>query len=229
MNFLLYEGIRQYGVLSVEIEPEDISYFFVIALLFGTALRFFEMGRKESIARLKLKEKNKVLNLVATYDELTGIYNRRGLFEHLFEFNRKYQGKQAYLLIGDLDHLKQINDNYGHVEGDCAIRTAAGILKEALQGVGDIGRFGGDEFVSVFLAGDGNERERFVNAISEKCEEYNRNGGKPYYVSISIGIERFTCGEDVDLVEMLSHADKYLYEAKKSRRESVVKEENPPA
>ncbi len=229
MNFLLYEGIRQYGVLSVEIEPEDISYFFVIALLFGTALRFFEMGRKERIARLKLKEKNKVLNLVATYDELTGIYNRRGLFEHLFEFNRKYQGKQAYLLIGDLDHLKQINDNYGHVEGDCAIRTVAGILKEALQGVGDIGRFGGDEFVSVFLAGDGNERERFVNAISEKCEEYNRNGGKPYYVSISIGIERFTCGEDVDLVEMLSHADKYLYEAKKSRRESVVKEENPPA
>ena len=132
-------------------------------------------------------------------------------------------------MIGDLDHLKQINDNYGHVEGDCAIRTAAGILKEALQGVGEIGRFGGDEFVSVFLAGGGNERERFVKTISERCETYNRNGGKPYYVSISIGIERFTCGEDVDIREMLSHADKYLYEAKKNRRKSVVKEENAPA
>lgn len=110
MNFLLYEGVRQYGVLSVEIEPEDISHFFVLALLFGTALRFFEMGQKEYLARKRLKEKNEVLSLVASYDELTGIYNRRGLLERLVWFNHQYRGKRAYFFIGDLDHLKQIND-----------------------------------------------------------------------------------------------------------------------
>lgn len=225
MNFLLFEGVRQYGVLSVEIEPEDISHFFVLALLFGTALRFFEMGQKEYLARRKLKEKNEVLNLVASYDELTGIYNRRGLLEKLVQFNHQYQGRRAYLFIGDLDHLKQINDNYGHVEGDCAIRTVAGILKEELNGRGDIGRFGGDEFLAVFLEQTGNEKEQFMGAIRERCEEYNRNAGKPYYVNISLGMTEFICGEDMDIKETLKRADKLLYQAKRERRQSVKKED----
>ena len=227
MNFLLFEGIRQYGILSVEIEPEAISHFFVLALLFGTAMRFFEMGQKESLVRRKLKEKNEVLSLVASYDELTGIYNRRGLLEKIIQFNHQYQGRRAYLFLGDLDHLKQINDNYGHVEGDYAICTVAGILKEELSGKGDIGRFGGDEFLAVFLADTGNEKEEYVRAIRERCEEFNRNAGKPYYVNISLGVTEFICGEDMDMKETLKKADKLLYQAKKERRQSVKKEDAP--
>lgn len=227
MNFLLFEGVRQYGVLSVEIEPEAISHFFVLALLFGTALRFFEMGQKEYFARRKLKEKNEVLNLVASYDELTGICNRRGLLEKLVQFNHQYQGRQAYLFIGDLDHLKQINDNYGHIEGDCAIRTVAGILKEELKGRGEIGRFGGDEFLAVFLKDTGNEKEQYVRSIRERCEEFNCNAGKPYYVNISLGVTEFICGDDMDIKETLKRADKFLYQAKKERRRSVKKEDAP--
>lgn len=227
MNFLLFEGVRQYGILSVEVEPEAISHFFVLALLFGTVLRFFEMGQKESLARRKLKEKNEVLSLVASYDELTGIYNRRGLLEKIIQFNHQYQGRRAYLFIGDLDHLKQINDNYGHVEGDYAIRTVAGFLKEELNGRGDIGRFGGDEFLAVFPADTGDEKEQYVRAIRERCEEFNRNAGKPYYVNISLGVTEFICGEDMDMKETLKKADKLLYQAKKKRRQSVKKEDAP--
>lgn len=226
MNFLLYEGVRQYGVLSAEIEPEAISYFFVMALLFGTTLRFLEVGQKERASRRKLKEQNEMLSVVASFDELTGINNRRGLMEELIQFHHKHRGHRAYFLIGDLDHLKQINDTYGHVEGDCAIRTVAGILKEGLDKGGILGRFGGDEFVAIFLQEDGNEKERYISKILAGCREYNENAGKPYYVDISVGVTEFVCGERTDIKEMLQQADESLYRAKKHRRKSVRKEGN---
>lgn len=224
MNFLLFEGARQYGILSVEIKPEAISYFYMIALQFGTSLRFFEMSQKERAIKKKLKEKNELLSFIAAYDSLTGIYNRRGIMENLVEFNRIHQGEQAYLLIGDLDHLKQINDIYGHLEGDCAIRTVAGILKEVLGEYGDIGRIGGDEFVAVFLTRFKVNKDIFIRKIYEKCEEYNKASEKPYYVNISLGAVEFICCEEIDIKEMIKHADECLYQAKRERRKSIRKD-----
>ena len=225
MNFLLFEGMRQYGIMSLEIDPDAISYFYLLSLQFGTSLRFFEMSRREIESRQKLKEKNEVLGVIASYDELTGIYNRRGIMENLVEFNHAHAGERAYLLIGDLDHLKQINDIYGHTEGDCAIRTCAGILKEVLGEYGDIGRFGGDEFIAVFLDKEELNRDIFIQTIHGKCEIYNENSGKPYYVNLSMGAVEFVCGEKNDFKEMLRHADAFLYQAKQSRRKSICKDE----
>lgn len=223
MNFLLFEGIRQYGILAVEIKPEAIPYFYMIALQFGTSLRYFEMSQKERAIKKKLKEKNELLSFIAAYDSLTGIYNRRGIMESLVEFNRLHQGEQAYLLIGDLDHLKQINDIYGHLEGDCAIRTIAGILKDVLGEYGDIGRIGGDEFVAIFLTCFKVNKDIFIRKIYERCEEYNQTSNKPYYVNISLGAVEFVCGEDIDFKEMIKHADDCLYQAKRERRKSIHK------
>ncbi len=224
MNFLLFEGTRQYGILAVEIKPQAIPNFYMIALQFGTSLRFLELSQKERSVKRRLKEKNEVLSFVAAYDELTGIYNRRGIMENLVEFNRLHRGEQAYLLIGDLDYLKEINDLYGHMEGDCAIRTVAGILKEVLSEYGDIGRIGGDEFIAVFLMNFEVGKEEFIRRIHKKCEEYNRNSGKPYYVNVSLGAVEFICGEKVEFKEMLKHADEFLYQAKRGRRKSIHKD-----
>lgn len=224
MNFLLFEGIRQYGILSLEIEPGTISNFFMLALLFGTSLRFFEMSKKERSIQQKLKEQNEILSFVAVYDELTGIYNRRGIMETLVSYNKEHDGECACLMIGDLDHLKQINDKYGHVEGDCAIRTAAGILKNVFSSSGKVGRFGGDEFVTILSAGGGDEKEKYIRQVRELCGEYNETAGKPYYLNVSLGATEFICGGDIDFQEMLRHADEFLYEAKKKRRSSVDKE-----
>lgn len=223
MNFLLFEGARQYGILTVEIEPEAIPYFYLMSLQLGTSLRFYEMSRKERIAKRNLKEKNKVLSLIAGYDELTGIYNRRGIMENAMEFNRVYHGKQAYFMIGDLDHLKQINDLYGHPEGDNTIRVVANILKEILGSYGDVGRIGGDEFVAIVSKDCKIDKEALVEKIYKRCEEYNLGSGKPYYVNLSIGMAEFTCGEQFDFKEMIKSADEFLYQAKRERRKSVDK------
>ena len=58
--------------------------------------------------------------------------------ESLVRFNQDNLGKKACLMIADLDHLKEINDNFGHAEGDCAILTAAGIVKEVFGQYGDV-------------------------------------------------------------------------------------------
>lgn len=223
MDFLLFEGTRQYGILSVEIEPEAIPYFYMLSMQLGTSLRFFELSQRERATNQKLKDKNEVLSFVAIYDELTGIYNRRGILEQIIQFNRRHKGKKAYLLFGDLDHLKEINDTFGHSEGDCAIRTVAGIMKDALGNYGDIGRFGGDEFVGIFLT-DTLKTSDYVDQIHDACEEYNDKAGKPYYVNISLGTAEFVCGDNADFKAMLQHADRFLYEEKKNRRATIKKQ-----
>lgn len=222
-NFLLFEGEKQYGIMTLEIRPEDIALFYMIALQIGTSIRFLEMTQKQNAYRQKLKEKNEVLNFIAIYDELTGVYNRRGIMEELVQFNRLHRGQQAYLVFSDLDHLKEINDTYGHAEGDCAIRTTTGILKNITGKHGSIGRIGGDEFVSIFLADEKHDKDQYVQDIKQQCELYNTNSDKPYYVNISVGMVEFTCSEKVEFKDMLKRADDYLYQAKKVRREDINK------
>lgn len=223
MNFLLFEGAKQYGFLTLEIKPEDIALFYMITLQLGTSIRFLEMTQKQKAYRQRLKEKNELLNFIAVYDQLTGIYNRRGIMESLVKFNNLHRGKNAYILVGDLDHLKEINDTFGHGEGDCAIRTTAGILKEVVGKTGEIGRIGGDEFVSIFLLRKNMEKDKYIEYIYKECEIYNKQSNKPYYVNISLGVVDFECGEHVDFKVLLKKADEKLYIAKKHRRSSIKK------
>lgn len=226
ISFLLIDGKRQYGLLMLEIEPEEISFYYILALQLGTSLRFLEANIKQKKYRDRLREKNEVLNFIAIYDELTGIYNRRGLMESLVRFNQDNLGKKACLMIADLDHLKEINDNFGHAEGDCAIRTAAGIVKEVFGQHGDVGRFGGDEFAGIVRYSEMEEKEQLIYNIHQKCEQYNEHSMKPYYVGISVGVVEFVCEKKIDFIEMFKHADEYLYEEKKKRRKTVCRNVN---
>ena len=226
ISFLLIDGKRQYGLLMLEIEPEEISFYYILALQLGTSLRFLEANIKQKKYHDRLREKNEVLNFIAIYDELTGIYNRRGLMESLVRFNQDNLGKKACLMIADLDHLKEINDNFGHAEGDCAIRTAAGIVKEVFGQYGDVGRFGGDEFAGIVRYSEMEEKEQLIYNIHQKCEQYNEHSMKPYYVGISVGVVEFVCEKKIDFIDMFKNADEYLYEEKKKRRKTVCRNVN---
>lgn len=76
--------------------------------------------------------------------------NRRGLMEKAVQMNRKNDGKEMLILFADLDHLKEINDSFGHIEGDFAIKKCAETLKSVVGENGIIGRIGGDEFCACF-------------------------------------------------------------------------------
>ncbi len=128
------------------------------------------------------------------------------------------------MIFGDLDHLKEINDCFGHAAGDFAIRGVANQLREILPPDAITARIGGDEFISLVFS----EKENFKNAAMEDLqtvsERFNRSSKKPYYVEISIGIYEFFCTPQTDLNELIQKSDELLYQAKAKRRKSVKKE-----
>ena len=87
-----------------------------------------------------------------------------------------------------------------------------------------IARLGGDEFVGMFIV-DGNDfGEVFTNRIRQAFDDYNQNSTRPYYVEASMGIAYFTCEHNLEISRIVNEADRYLYEEKKKKRTSVLKQ-----
>lgn len=227
-SFTLFAEQTQYGLIICEIEPEDIPEGYINSLQIGTAIRFLEITKQEKKARLQLREtlkiiqeKNDVLNFISEYDELTGLLNRRGFVEKARDFIKRHNGEKAFFAFMDLDHLKQINDTFGHSEGDYAIRTVAEIIQEEVGEHGVVGRIGGDEFVAVTLSGDPESSIRFRKNLKKAYRDINGISKKPYYVEFSVGVKQFMCVDDLELFDILKEADVFLYEDKKLRRASI--------
>ena len=231
ITFTLFVDETQFGVMICEISDDEMGDFYGISLQIGTALAFLKISMKEADAKRQLyttmktlEDKNEILNFVSTNDELTGIYNRRGFMEHAMELARTNAGKEAYMIFADLDHLKEINDCFGHAEGDFAISHAAKILSAAMGDKGYCGRIGGDEFVAMILAEHVKAEESIKEEFKKAIDGLNETSGKPYYVEFSVGIIKFMCETDSELSSIIKGADDVLYVAKKNRRKSIKRE-----
>lgn len=230
LSFILFSEEKQYGLLMCESDYQEIPALYVTSLQIGNILRFLEMRKKEKkiqkelAAKVKIiEEKNEVLNFISEYDQLTGILNRRGFGENALRLNKRNKDKKAYFIFADLDHLKEINDCFGHSEGDYAISQVALLLKDSLGAEGAAGRLGGDEFVAMVVSDEKDFVNRYKQRMKQLMASLNENSGKPYYVEFSLGMIEFVCSESFDLSHMLKEADAALYDAKKERRNSIKK------
>ena len=224
-SFLIFDGERQYGILVVEIDASEIPYFYLASLHFGTAFHFHEINNHVIAERTTLIQQNAKLNYSANSDALTGLLNRRGVENLIMSVIHENDGKRACLMIGDLDHLKEINDTFGHGEGDFAIKASSEVLRRVIGDHAPLGRIGGDEFLGLFLI-DGDEDQEVGRRLADvklSGDLFNAISGKPYFLGISMGTYCFNCGPDVSLDALIKEADKSLYEAKKKRRESVAR------
>lgn len=226
-HFLLFDGQRNYGIMGVEIKPDQISDFYMIATQLGISLHFLELTTKQAEYLEKLAEQNAILNFTASSDELTGLLNRRGIFEYTLKYlNSKTDNKMLAMLI-DLDHLKEINDSFGHSAGDFALRTIASVLREVFRDEkAAIGRYGGDEFLAIVDVGKNDPEEvriRISKEIKERFRAFNETCDKPYYVEASVGGAAWSCDEKIDFSGLISRVDLKLYDSKKYRRKSVRK------
>ncbi len=164
-----------------------------------------------------------VQNLSVT-DPLTGVYNRRGLFQkcsEVIEQNRR-DNLPVTLVVFDLDNFKDFNDSYGHAIGDLILSTIARRISNRLRGSDVLGRYGGDEFV-LLLSGisDANIKpllERLRQSIS--LEPINI-GSEMLFITISMGVSSNTTS-GYDLSNLLRHADHALYRVKKSGRNRAL-------
>ncbi len=166
---------------------------------------------------------NRLLSQIAITDSLTQLANRRHFDEIFYKevkrFTRKKYSSLSLLLI-DIDHFKQLNDRYGHLAGDIALRDLAKILKEGTRETDTVARYGGEEFVIIMpdtrLEGAVHKAETLRRRV-ESTAFTGRNG--PLHVTISIGVAACSRGNPHELIHA---ADRALYQAKNTGRNKVV-------
>ena len=214
--FLLFYENTQYGIMWVEIEPEDIEFYYTLSMEIGTALRNLSLSMAQ-------QQYQNMLQNVARHDNLTGLYNRFGFMNAASDYGKEHLDQTMVTMMADLDHLKQINDGFGHMEGDFAIRKCAEILREAIGEKGLLGRTGGDEFMGMFSIKNEKELEKIKKKIKKISDDFNKVSDKPYYVELSIGCVTYKYEDTDNFNDLIRQADESLYEAKKVRRQSVVK------
>ncbi len=165
------------------------------------------------------KIEDEILTLSIT-DHLTGLYNRRG-FLSLAEqqFKLADRNKSAILLFfADLDGLKDINDRLGHEEGDRALIEAASVFKETFRTSDIIARLGGDEFAALAIDIKEENSEIFTSRLKYLTDRQNKLEGRKYKLSISIGSSYHDPEHPLSMDELISQADKLMYEQKKTKR-----------
>ncbi len=228
----LFTNNIQYGLFVGEIDIQHFGNIYPNNLQLSTSLNFISLMKQQlstqkklAISASELNEKNKLLNKLSVTDSLTGINNRRGFLDNVrHQVNSQYnEGKRAMFVFADMDNLKQVNDIYGHQNGDFAIKSISDILTNCFSEEDIIGRIGGDEFVAFAFLDDAQKPTAIRKNIARLSEELNNSCGKPYYIDISLGISTFTCAPSLNIEEVLHYADEALYENKKNKRKSVIK------
>ena len=229
MCFSIFSGDVQYGVFMCETNIAKSSLMHIIGLQLGILINFLELKQKERIVGSELeniRERNEILNFLSEYDSHCAILNRRGFIERAIRLNRENAGKRAICVFMDLDHLKEINDTFGHSHGDMALVALSDLLKQTVRSYDLVARIGGDEFIGMFLIDTPAYDEIFRRRIQKAFAEYNQASKLPYYVEASVGIAHFTCNQGLEISRIVNDADRYLYEEKKYKRKSALKMEN---
>lgn len=161
------------------------------------------------------------------FDGLTGLYNRLMFVtivqKEIQKVKRSHQ--HLFLVILDIDDFKPINDTFGHLVGDEAIKTTAQTLKQLLRSSDTIGRFGGDEFVLCIVDDDKNAASHIVNRI---LEEFNQktipvarnNETQTLQINLSIGYTAYK--NDDEFKTMLQRADQALYISKEAGKNTAT-------
>jgi len=167
------------------------------------------------------------LRQLSTEDSLTNVYNRR-YFDDVFEqeWRRMMRVQHSLgLLMIDVDHFKHFNDTYGHVGGDACLRQVAAELKNQMRRAGDIiARYGGEEFAVILPETDLETAEALGKTLRESIENLRLEHvgmGDEKVVTVSVGVATLIPTASQTSLKLITYADKALYAAKASGRNSV--------
>lgn len=233
----LNDLIKRYNTIMfcpLHFQEQVIGYYAAVAddLLVNPGSFYYVQRLVESINQVLenfrieylLRRANNELSLTHSIDPLTGIYNRRGYFERISELMHGSKECNVILVSCDMDRLKEINDTYGHSEGDIAISAVANAIKAGCGKDGICARFGGDEFILTVPYNADKQRElsRLIGEIQMEIDKFNRSAGKPYEVSISVGgsYGTVTCIDDIN--ELMRNTDHLMYEQKRLKKAMLV-------
>jgi len=169
-------------------------------------------------------ERQTVLQRLSHRDDLTGLHNRRGFMiqaEQVVRVARR-QRVPFLLVFMDLDQLKEINDTFGHAEGNRALVEAADVLRRCFRQSDLIARFGGDEFTALALTNNEADDVIVRARLEEALRTINDKPDRDYPLAFSIGILTCDPATDVEIDELLHRADQLMYREKRLKVEGTA-------
>lgn len=222
----IFSGEDVYGVLMCEAGTESFRNIDPVSVHISTAIKSMVLLEQQDKIQArfeetmaKLTENNDLLQVMSRTDQLTGLFNRWGFLNEVNSvMTGSAAGETCVFMYADMDGLKNINDTYGHDDGDLALKAISEILREAFEDKAVISRFGGDEFVVFAKVRDEAEKDYYIRRIDEETEELNRNLGKPYRVEMSVGYCLADCSGETDVYQALASADRMLYHEKREKK-----------
>ncbi len=199
----------------------SLAHFF----LWGIGLGAIGLVTRRLWAQTKKREEaEEAVRVLSVTDELTGLHNRRG-FLSLAEQQLKVAARNRrgmLLYFADLDGLKWINDTLGHEEGDKALMEAAAVLRETFRTSDILARLGGDEYAALALDAAKEHSSIFAARLQSLVDEKNREAGRKYRLSISVGGAYYDPEKPCSLDELISTADKRMYENKQDKKRRLA-------
>ena len=166
-----------------------------------------------------LEKKSETFKKIASTDPLTGLYNRTKFVElYRSEYTVMMQRSNTMsLMMIDLDHFKEVNDNYGHNTGDKVLKEISTLFLGILRNVDVLCRWGGEEFVALLPTANLEQTAKIAEKIRHEVDSHKSN--ETPHVTASFGITEIRKGDTLD--EAINRADKALYDAKDAGRNCV--------
>jgi diguanylate cyclase (GGDEF)-like protein/PAS domain S-box-containing protein len=165
------------------------------------------------------------LERLAHTDMLTGVTNRRYFFELAetqFTLAQRHNRSLAIMMI-DVDHFKQINDQYGHLAGDLVLQKVAGECQRHLRRTDVFARYGGEEFICLLPEQNQAGARKLAERIRQMVEQTQADfDGNPISITASIGLAVFQNKTDLTLERLIDRADQALYQSKSGGRNKVT-------
>ena len=225
---LIVQGKLQYAPLlkADPVTKDLVSVYWVNSMIaFATPFLAMVFGFTYVLLR-RWQIREKQIRALAVTDPLTGLDNRRALFDQFsYELARsRRSGNPVSVCVMDLDHFKQINDRYGHAIGDKVLLMVARVLRDCLRETDRIGRIGGEEFMLLMPETD----QQGAAKVIERCRQrlcgtpVVVEGEAPFHVSASFGVTCSGTGDTLGEEQLFTRADQALYQAKEAGRNRMA-------
>ncbi|SCX08353.1 diguanylate cyclase (GGDEF) domain-containing protein [Lachnospiraceae bacterium YSD2013] len=223
------DKLRNFFYVAIHSDEVLYGYFIienVIARIEDFTLEVYRRSFRDSLDKfrqnMRLEYLNQKLMELYTRDSLTGLYNRFGYETLAIPMFKEAHAKNKSLAVVfvDINRMKHINDNFGHLQGDLAIRTIANaILQQAPESWIAI-RYGGDEYLIIGECDDENEVKELVAHMEEGIKKQVRRMSLPFELSASCGYIMTDPTSSLTLAEYIKQADDVMYEHKKQSYEA---------
>ncbi|MEG3030384.1 MAG: diguanylate cyclase [Oscillospiraceae bacterium] len=210
------DGTIKDVLFSASVAKDKLNSFLCTIVSCQDVSKQKKVQQELQVERENYKQLANDYHLLAYFDPLTGLANRRQFFDVLSDFEKRYAAEQKdfAVIFLDLDNFKQVNDFYGHKGGDEVLVAAANKLKACTANGEFVARIGGDEFMVILPCSQTEETVQKIAAIKCEFSKIIFLGKAPYEIGISAGYSSFS--QSKDITKLMQKADEGMYQNKKS-------------